>query len=523
MRNLLLGGTLLLALVVEVSANPQCSHLDDDVICPDGVMDGSVSNSFTTDGILWSDGTETLGTDVDLFVDCPPDLPTMESGPGGSLVNNPVDTPVLLPNMPPPSADVNIGDSVEDQLSLTSDPGESPGSRGRKPAGFQFSDTHVVIDLVDGGAGGLAEEFGAADAETKLKIREALYLPGYVNDAPIAGTREAILDKYARSGDLAGAATALADGSINYDQTTNEELSQISVKVTGSLADGVGIKEKLTSQFIGVASSDNVMYTTRGNCYEFVHLAAYFSGNGFGQVSTDTGVDNLINESTREVWDGSSEIPKGKIVIGAVWNNDVQGGQDKYGFFHVGISLGDGWVVSNRGSGVQIERLDAVFGSNWYQNVYFGEYGGYERPDSTKEFLTRQSGEMDYQIEAVRTDEDLNAEQKEAEIAMLRERQALHDYLVGNGERPSDLSPEGEDYRKYLDQLTEGIAEDKPFYFSDYKTYTAAQNQPPRFESTISAGPQPPEPPVGRETAILIADWFNVSEAGNLGVPQGAK
>ncbi|MCA8964493.1 MAG: DUF3305 domain-containing protein [Planctomycetes bacterium] len=250
-------------------------------------------------------------------------------------------------------AAVEYGDdmveTVADQLALTADPDDGSAGRGRprQPAGFTWDDTMVVVDLWQQNNLGLAREFARADADTRLDIRQALYLPGWIDAAPLPGSREAILQKFRESGDIAGAAMALADGSIKYDQTTSQEISQTATRVTDAQSGAAfeDVRSRLGRQFIGIAGQDEVLHATRGNCYEFVHLAAWFAGAGRGQLNLSTGVEALIDSRTRQVWDGDSDIPAGQVVVGAVWNNDLQGGQDDYGFFHVGISLGGACFV----------------------------------------------------------------------------------------------------------------------------------------------------------------------------------
>lgn len=528
-----------------VRADGQCSHLGEAVVCPDGITPGSGSVNFTDDGILWSDGNTSLGFDVPLFVDAAPTSPLDEPavpdpiGGGGTPVvdagpSAPLDTPtVQQPGggdiAPITSAGGSVDDMVEtvaDQLALTADPDDGGAGRGRprQPAGFTWDDTMVVVDLWQQNNLGLAREFARADADTRLDIRQALYLPGWIDAAPLPGSREAILQKFRESGDIAGAAMALADGSIKYDQTTSQEISQTATRVTDAQSGAAfeDVRSRLGRQFIGIAGQDEVLHATRGNCYEFVHLAAWFAGAGRGQLNLSTGVEALIDSRTRQVWDGDSDIPAGQVVVGAVWNNDLQGGQDDYGFFHVGISLGGGWVVSNRGSGAQIERLEAVFGSNWYQNVYYGDYGGYELPASTREFLDDERGNFPDQFAAIDGDDSLNDAQKAHEKAILAERGQLIGYVLGEGPLPDRISPEGRAYQAYLAQLADGVGGDKAFFYTSFKDFSAAQARAPTPTAPAapaSAGQAPAEPPFGRETARLVADWFNLSEAGSLGVP----
>jgi hypothetical protein len=92
-----------------------------------------------------------------------------------------------------------------------------------------------------------------------------------------------------------------------------------------------------------------------------------------------------------EEWDGESDIPRGKVIIGCVprvgisfipFLDNVFGAQTSDNTYHFGVSLGDGEVANNRGSGVQRERLEDVFGGwSLYSlpggHVYYGDYACY--------------------------------------------------------------------------------------------------------------------------------------------------
>lgn len=69
-------------------------------------------------------------------------------------------------------------------------------------------------------------------------------------------------------------------------------------------------------------------------------------------------------------WDGETEIPRGMVVVGvAVAANNTAG------YFHTGISMGRGMVVSLRGDvNLKREPIEEVFGSIGYRKVLYGEY-----------------------------------------------------------------------------------------------------------------------------------------------------
>ncbi|GEM_PF-5650003 len=113
------------------------------------------------------------------------------------------------------------------------------------------------------------------------------------------------------------------------------------------------------------------------SCFEFVHYVAYICSKhpvnvtGEGEHPLSHAAEKNMSAS-KMVWDRKSEIPRGKVVFGVGWTDNNAGG-----FFHVGISLGDGKVISLRGGdsgeNLRIENTEEVF-SRGYREVYYGEY-----------------------------------------------------------------------------------------------------------------------------------------------------
>ena len=85
-------------------------------------------------------------------------------------------------------------------------------------------------------------------------------------------------------------------------------------------------------------------------------------------------IEAVAEPGTVEEWDGESEIPKGKVVIGI----SEEYGQGPDSTYHFAISMGGGNVVNNRGSGPAIEEVGDVFGgvSGWriYDKILIGDY-----------------------------------------------------------------------------------------------------------------------------------------------------
>jgi hypothetical protein len=112
------------------------------------------------------------------------------------------------------------------------------------------------------------------------------------------------------------------------------------------------------------------------NCFKFVHLAAYLAGpqlltaGGGPRVSGDpTGV---YTSQRFTAYDRLSNaiIPRNKIVVGVAhaFNNSS-------GYYHVGISVGDGTIVSlGSGQNVHVQRGVLQFPLESYRDVRVADY-----------------------------------------------------------------------------------------------------------------------------------------------------
>ena len=122
-------------------------------------------------------------------------------------------------------------------------------------------------------------------------------------------------------------------------------------------------------------------------CYEFVHFCAYIASDQLGrqrvggdddnpvlldEYSIDWGFPDEINTNTSPL-DG--EAPSGSVITGSFrWGSY----DNSAGYYHTGISIGDGKVISLGSDGLILEdatgMLDACFPSAGYTNVRFGDY-----------------------------------------------------------------------------------------------------------------------------------------------------
>ena len=323
----------------------------------------------------------------------------------------------------------------------------------------------------------------------------------------LAASRQRILEEVKGTGDIARAAELLAaENRIVYDQTGGEgrrKLADALAAATGQDPDDA--LDQVDSEYITAAAADEVLQTTRGSCFEFVHLAGWMSGYGEGQLpSVAGGLRDQIDPKNMTTWDGE-DIPRGQVIIGCV--SKAMGGQDQYGFYHVGISLGNGLVASNHGNGVQIERIEDVFGAFytnpvWGEGVFYGDYDGYKRPDSARDFLTRELENTQSSIQAYQgndPEELLTPAERAQKISELRERIPMLQYLLGQGPLPDGpRSPALRTYERFTRQAIAGYANHEPFFFTRFRRWSAAQPPAP-------ATPAAPTPAV--KTGIADDDW----------------
>ena len=167
---------------------------------------------------------------------------------------------------------------------------------------------------------------------------------------------KAVAEKYKGSHDLAGAAEALvaaAGDQFVYSYGDASDPKRMPFDAARSFA-----------QFFG----QRLMI-----CYEFVHYVAFLASNQrdrdgsplFGAAAGSA----YDTRATETVWDGKSEIPRGKIIVFQAY-----GFNNLSGYYHIGISLGGGKIAHNSSSGnVQISDLSDVT-SVLYSQVLIADY-----------------------------------------------------------------------------------------------------------------------------------------------------
>ena len=173
------------------------------------------------------------------------------------------------------------------------------------------------------------------------------------NDSLLGMSRESIHAQLRGTHDIAKAAELVAaEGSVSYWQQSYEG-------------------ERVPGDFNGYG--DQLRNADHLNCFEFVHMLNVLTccsdhprNQGMSNLETQLfDVKSGFNE-----WDGRSPIPRGSVVVGTT----PAFGSGSKGVYHVGVSTGDGKVVSNRnGQNVTREPIGDVFGSMFYK-VYYGPY-----------------------------------------------------------------------------------------------------------------------------------------------------
>jgi len=129
----------------------------------------------------------------------------------------------------------------------------------------------------------------------------------------------------------------------------------------------------------GVQSFDDWDAVRELSCFEFVRYVAYNSSKQPTYVTEEKERPHADTHETKMatdkiVWDRKSEIPRGQVVFGVhrlPYNN-------KAGFYHVGISLGGGMVISlgsgEPGEQLRVEKAEDAFPAYAYSEVYYGDY-----------------------------------------------------------------------------------------------------------------------------------------------------
>lgn len=458
---------------------------------------------------------------------------------------------------------------IDNQLAITQDPKANPNNTNEQSAIAPIVGTTVtnvpvfvqngtnLIPIADlnlgsnfNGGSSIAPITGGTYSPTGGIFNPTNKTPAYLRDAPPSGSRETILSTFQGTGDVAGAMEALADeNALAYDQATPEDINRLAkeafaVNPLGPSVDE--LKELMEARFAGSASDQELIHVTRANCYESVHLAAWFAGPGTGPMpQIRGGLAPLIDPQNMTEWEGG-DIPRGQIIIGTT--SETFGGQDQYGFYHVAVSLGNGLVANNRGSGIQIEKLEDVFGGIknglFYNEIYVGDYDGYKLPESGREFLLTERENNSDVIDAVAssdsdgliamfdpdpddghtpTPEQVQALADDAERESAGQIKII-DAVIGINPYPQsdELTDDMADYNRFVVQLMKGINGDKPFYHTDYRTWKAGEEKSQQPTPTPASAPtrEPPSLNAGYENmSRFFVDAFGAAETAGLSTP----
>jgi hypothetical protein len=229
----------------------------------------------------------------------------------------------------------------------------------------------VTIDVATAGGvnRGRADSrgYGAASANAgALTLRNPLppatsANPRQVNMPEQTAAVQQVASRFKGTHDLAGAAEALVAAAG----------SQF-VHSYGSSTD------RSRQAFSRISSFDQLYGQRLMVCYEFVHYVAYLAGSqpivpGEGARALAPRIGNsdttVYDTSNYTVWDGKGEIPRGKVIvfIAWAWNNTA-------GYYHVGISVGNGKIAHDTSiGGVQISDIPDV-NSIGYSEIRIGDY-----------------------------------------------------------------------------------------------------------------------------------------------------
>ena len=136
-------------------------------------------------------------------------------------------------------------------------------------------------------------------------------------------------------------------------------------------------------------TADRFIQTRVMACYEFVHFCAYICSDQLGrqriggddddnpvlldEYSIDWGFADEINTNTSPI--GDEGAPAGSVVTGVFRWGDYN---NTAGYYHTGISIGDGKVISLGSDGLLMEdttgAVSAAFPSVGYSEVNVGDY-----------------------------------------------------------------------------------------------------------------------------------------------------
>lgn len=133
--------------------------------------------------------------------------------------------------------------------------------------------------------------------------------------------------------------------------------------------------------------TDTFMQTRVLACYEFVHFAAYISSDQLGrqriegdedeahlvdEYSVDWGFPDAISTNTTPL---EGDAPRGTVITGVFRWGDYN---NSAGYYHTGISVGDGKIISLGSDGLILEdatgTVGGCFPSAGYSEVNVGDY-----------------------------------------------------------------------------------------------------------------------------------------------------
>ncbi len=134
--------------------------------------------------------------------------------------------------------------------------------------------------------------------------------------------------------------------------------------------------------------TDRFMQTRVMACYEFVHFCAYIASDQLGSQRVGGDDDHPVLEDAYSVsWGFPDEVStntttldgdaaRGSVLTGVYrWNADYN---NSAGYFHTGISIGDGKIVSLGSDGLELEdatgTVGGCFPSVGYSEVQVGDY-----------------------------------------------------------------------------------------------------------------------------------------------------
>ena len=219
---------------------------------------------------------------------------------------------------------------------------------------------------------------GQAERKVGVPVPIDLDTSGLSGDeATRARKLERIFANRKGTGDLAGVALDLYQFNAWHEKTFGEPWYTWS---TG--------ERNPNSPTSTAGASERFMQTRVMACYEFVHFCAYIASDQLGrqrvggddmdkpifldEYSVDWGFEDEINTNTQPLTD---QAPRGSVVTGSFRWGDYD---NSAGYYHTGISIGDGKIISLGSDGLILEdttgKLGGCFPTAGYTNIQFGDY-----------------------------------------------------------------------------------------------------------------------------------------------------